>query len=167
VLLLQVPSLRWPSHVTGTLVSRPLRITTDCRGIAVGQSCVDQTRSGPDVTLSTSDRGETRKVHAGVVRVVSSRSTTVLRPAYARPGRCAVTSMSPSEHGPDGTASGDLVRCGFVVGEADACCWSARAVGVGVRSADALGVGPNVGRCDETAPTGRAAGPVPPPPPRR
>jgi hypothetical protein len=73
---LQSASDRRPLHTTGTVAGASLRTTTACLGTAVGQSWVDQIRSGPEVILSTSEAAETSQVQAGDVRVVSTRVST-------------------------------------------------------------------------------------------
>ena len=57
-------SERWPLHATSTVAGVSLRTTTDSFGTAPWQSCVDQMRSEPLVTLTTSECAETSKSQA-------------------------------------------------------------------------------------------------------
>jgi hypothetical protein len=108
---LQLLSERRPSQETRTVVGAALRTATDWVGIALGQSWLDQTRSTPEVTLSTTVCGDTVKVHAGWVPV--SRSWIGMdRPAAAVP-TTGVTVTSAAVHGPVGVGSAVL---GVVVG---------------------------------------------------
>ena len=135
---MQSLSERWPFQATETSTGWSLRTTTDCLGTAPEHSCVDQIRSLPEVTLTTSAREETSQVQAGEESVVSVIVNTTGRPAYAAFLTDGVATTSLSEHGPAGLASGvgegvfaaagpvpaedgaDCVVCGVSVPEAGA-----------------------------------------------
>jgi hypothetical protein len=72
-------------------------------------------KSSPEITLTTTVDGETRKVQAAESFDEISRPTATGLPATGEL-RTGVTTTSSSEHGPSGCASGggDLVLGGFV-----------------------------------------------------
>ena len=140
-----------------------MRTTTAFFGTAAAQSWVDQIRSLPEVTLTTSDSADTSQVQAGETLVVSSSVKPTDRPAYAGPLTVGVATTSLPTHGPLGTASGVGVGVGVTVRAALPFTLPVRAA---VRVAAARGVWTVLlvgAEVEASAPTGCAVGPPEPP----
>src|SRR3954453_4724969 len=127
--------------------------------MAPPQSCVDHTRSLPEVSRTASDPAVTSQSQAGEDLVVSVIVNSTGLPAYATPRTDGVTTMSPFAHGPLGVASG--VGVGDAFGRVPFAAFPGRPAGAVALGRARTG---GVAGGDAPAPTGRAEGRSGPPP---
>lgn len=117
MLPLQVLSERRPLQLTSIVVGTALRTTTSRRGIDPGQSWLDQIRSVPEITRTTTVFDETANVQAGWVP--PSCSLIMILPPAAAFLVTGVNATWSARQAPVGTASGVALAFGVPLAVGD------------------------------------------------